>query len=395
MKTDRNLQGRRDIAVNNLGAGTFVFRQQTSLKAGFVIAALMVTTSYAHAQTPLTSGQLQQIPPEPVIPAPAPDIDLAPRATAAETSPRGPSIRVDRLRVTDATLFGPDVLLAATGFVPGKALTLGEMRAVAGRVSDYYHARGYFLAQAYVPEQDVRSGTIEIAVIEGRYGAVDLTNGSRVSDGVARSILGGIDAGEIVAAAPLERRLLLLSDLPGVAVRSTLRPGSAVGTSDLIVALAPGRRVTGSVEADNAGNRYTGVYRAGGTVDLNNPLGLGEQFSGRILASSGGLAYGRASYQAPVAGATLGVAYTHVRYRLGREFERLDADGTADIVGAHAGYPLVRSRRYNLHALGNVEAKWFEDRIGLVSTRSNKRSRVATVGFAADARDSGSGGGGS
>lgn len=170
--------------------------------------------------------------------------------------------------------------------------------------------------------------------------------------------------------------------------------GSAVGTSDLIVALAPARRVTGSVEADNAGNRYTGVYRAGGTVDLNNPLGLGEQFSGRILASSGGLAYGRASYQAPVAGATLGVAYTHVRYRLSREFERLDADGTADIVGAHAGYPLVRSRRYNLHALGNVEAKWFEDRIGLVSTRSNKRSRVATVGFAADAGD-GLGGGGS
>lgn len=394
MTIDRKVHQCSRLKTHYKRGAALIFRHGPAFSSGLVFAALLANGAYAQAQSPLASGQLQQIPPAPVIAPSAPDIDLTPRAAALDTNSPGPSIRVDRLRVTGATVFSQDVLAAASGFVPGSTLTLAQMRAVAGRISDYYHARGYFLAQAYVPEQDVQSGLIEIAVMEGRYGAIDLKNTSRVSNGVAQARMAGLNSGAIVASAPLERRLLLLSDLPGVAVRSTLRPGAAVGTSDLAVDLTPGRGVTGSVEADNAGNRYTGAYRAGGTITLNDPLGIGDQLSGRILASSGGLAYGRVSYQAPLADLTLGVAYTHVRYQLGREFERLDADGTADIVSGYASYPLVRSRNYNLYALGAIDAKWFRDRIGLVSARSDKRSRVATLGFAADVRD-GVGGGSS
>lgn len=373
---------------------TPMFRGRPVAGSALIAAALLATSSYAAAQVPLAGGQLQQIPPAPVVAPPPPDLDLAPHATAPDTGAPGASVRVDRLRVTGATLFSPDVLTAASGFEPGASLTLAQLRGVASRIAGFYHARGYVLAQAYVPEQDVRSGVIEIAVLEGRYGAIELQNGSRMSAGAAQRRLAGLDPGAVVAIAPLERRLLLLSDLPGIAVRSTLRPGAMVGTSDLTVALAPDRRVTGSVEADNAGNWYTGEYRLGGTVNLNDPLGIGDQLSGRILVSNGGLGYGRLSYQAPLADLTIGAAYTHVRYRLGREFDRLDADGAADIVSGFASYPLIRSRSHDLYALGGFDAKWFTDRIGLVSTRSRKRSRVATLGFAADAHD-GVGGGSS
>jgi len=178
-----------------------------------------------------------------------------------------------------------------------------------------------------------------------------------------------------------------------VRVKSTLAPGEQVGTSDFIVDIAPGRRVTGSVEADNAGNRYTGAYRVGGSINLNNPNGIGDLLTLRLLASEGGLAYGRASYQAPLGSAILGVAYTHLRYQLGREFERLDADGTANIFSAFGSYPLVRSRDANLYALVGADLKLLEDRIGLVSAESDKQVKVATIGFSGDSRD-GLGGGG-
>ncbi len=71
---------------------------------------------------------------------------------------------------------------------------------------------------------------------------------------------------------PVESPLLQLSDLPGVSVKSTLVPGASVGASDLIVDVSPGQRVTGSIDADNARNRYTGEERLGGTANLNNPL---------------------------------------------------------------------------------------------------------------------------
>jgi hemolysin activation/secretion protein len=354
-----------------------------------LLTATLLASAPAFAQSTSAAGQLQQIPPSPTLPSEDPDFEIAPAEIAPDTGPAGAAVRVDALRVTGATLFDEATLLAASGFAPGREQTLRDLRGAAARISAYYHQRGYFLAQAYVPEQQLAGGTVTIAVIEGRYGKVGINNGTNLSDGVALGVLRGLDSGDVVAGAPLERRLLLLSDLPGVRVRSTLAPGATVGTSDLVVELTPGRRVTGSVEADNGGNRYTGTYRFGGTINVNNPLGIGDLLSVRVLASDGGLGYGRAAYQAPIGNLTLGVAYAHIRYQLGREFERLDADGTADIATLYASYPLIRTRDANLYALAAVEAKWFEDSIGLVSTQARKNSRIATIGLSADARGGG------
>jgi len=147
---------------------------------------------------------------------------------------------------------------------------------MATRISDYYHANGYFVAQAYLPPQDIKNGIVEIAVLDGQYGKVPLNNKTRLSDRIANNLLGGLNSGDPVMSDPLETRLLLLSDVPGVNVKSTLVPGADVGTSDLLVDLTPGKSVTGSVDADNAGNRYTGEYRLGATVNLNNPTGNGD-----------------------------------------------------------------------------------------------------------------------
>jgi hemolysin activation/secretion protein len=82
-----------------------------------------------------------------------------------------------------------------------------------------------------------------------------------------------------------------------------------------------------------------------------------------------------------------------MRYELGHEFEGLDAHGTADIASVFASFPLIRSRGANLYALASADAKQLEDRIDLVSGRSNKESRSLTLGFSGDFRDSAGGGG--
>jgi hemolysin activation/secretion protein len=343
---------------------------------------------------PVDAGsQIRQIPPAPAPVRPAPVIELPPGTAGDESGPAGPSVRIDRLRVTGATLFAEDVLIAASGFRPGEEMNLADLRRAAARISAYYNQRGYFLARAYLPDQSVEQGSVTIALLEGRYGAIRFENRSGLSDRVALRRLGGIDNGDIVSSAPLERRLLLLSDLPGITLKSTLAPGGAVGTSDLLVDLARGRRVTGNVEADNAGNRYTGTYRAGGTLNLNNLAGIGDLVSLRLLASTSGLAYGRAAFELPVGNLAIGIAYSHFRYDLGREFESLGAHGTADVASLYASYPLIRSRKANLYALAALDANAFHDRIDLVSGRSEKNSRVLNLGFRGDFEDRLGGGG--
>jgi hemolysin activation/secretion protein len=363
-------------------------------KVSVTTAALLTLSQAALAQQAPSAGtQLQQIPPQPLPRKAEPGITVERSTSPSEPIEGGATVRVASLRITGNTLFSERELIAAANVVPGTELTLFELRKSAARISDYYNSRGYFLAQAYLPAQDIKDGAVTVAVVEGNYGKLNVRNRAKLSDRVTTDILSGLDTGSPVANAPLERRLLLLSDIPGVVVKSTLAPGALLGTSDLIVDIAPGRRVTGSVEADNAGNRYTGNYRAGGSVNLNNPTGLGDLLSLRLLVSEGGLAYGRASYQALVGDGAVGLAYTHLRYELGREFESLDADGSADIFSVFGSYPLVRSRGANFYALAGVDVKLLEDRIGLVSAESDKQVEVATLGFSGDSRDDLGGGG--
>ncbi len=342
---------------------------------------------------PDSGQQIQQIPPAPNIDKAEPTIRIQRNGISPDSGPAGPAIRVNALRLTGQTVFSEATLLGAAGVGAGSELTLAGLRNAAAKITSYYNDHGYPLAQAYLPAQDVREGIVTIAIVEGRYGKIELRNQSRLKDSVAQAVLNGLRNDDIVTIGPLERRLLLLSDIPGVAVSSTLAPGTTVGTSNLAVDLADGPLVSGAVEADNAGNRYTGAYRAGGTVNFNNPTGHGDLISLRALASTEGLYYGRVAYETQVGVARVGVAYAHINYELGREFKSLDASGTADVAGLYGRYPLIRSRRNNLYLLVGAEAKWFKDKQRATSLLTRRTTRALGVGIAGDFADDLGGGG--
>ncbi|WP_226896157.1 ShlB/FhaC/HecB family hemolysin secretion/activation protein [Polymorphobacter sp. PAMC 29334] len=358
-------------------------------------ACVMMASAAVAQQLPSAGGQLQQIPPGTEPPRAVPRVTVERPTPPPPVAAAGPGIAVASLGITGATLSSESELIAASGFRAGSVMTLADLQLLASRIADFYNARGYFVAQAYLPPQPVDGGRVVIAVVEGHYGKVTPHNTSRASDRTVRGVLAGLAPGDLVANKPLERRLLLLGDLPGVGVHSTLAPGTAIGSSDLGIDVTPTHRISGDVEGDNAGNRYTGYFRAGGTVNLNEPFGLGDVISLRGLVSDGGLTYVRGSYQATAGVATIGVAYARLDYRLHREFESLRAHGSADIVSVYGSYPLIRSYNANLNALGGVDFKFFHDQADAVGSTSSKQSQVGTIGLSGDSRDSFGGGGAS
>lgn len=366
------------------------------LRLSLLTAALLGAAGAAHAQQvpPNAGNLLQQIPPV-IQPGPRSGIDLVSPAQVREPVVEGARVHVTGIRVTGATLFPEADLAALTGVVPGSDLTLEELRNAAVEITAFYSREGYFLARAWLPPQEIDGGVVTIAVAEGRYGEIALRNESRLNDGVATAMLDrpALRTGEVVAIGPLERALLLLSDTPGVIVHSTLSPGVQPGASNLTVELADAPKLSGSVEADNVGDRYTGRYRFGGSINLNNPTGAGDLLGLRLLTSGEGLAYGRASYQRPLGEATIGVAYTRVDYALGEEFDALDAGGSADIFSVFASYPILRSRRANMSVFGGFDHKRLTDDIGLVSQSSRKSIDAVTLGLRGDRLDAFGGGG--
>lgn len=368
--------------------------KETMFNSKLIPLALLVLSPALFAQAPLgAGGQMQQIPPTPITPTVQPTIEIRSGSTPVDTTVGAEKIFVNRLELTGFTLYPEASLLARTGFVPGSNLSLADLQGMAARITSFYRQNGYFVAQAYLPAQDINNGVVTLAIIEGHYGQVTLNNQSRVSDDLAYRLLDGIQSGDTVATAPLEHRLLLLSDLPGVKVSSTLVPGATLGTSDLIVDLKPDRFISGSVDADNAGNRYTGANRIGATVNFNEPLGHGDVATLRALTSGTGLNYLRGAYQMQFGKATAGVAYSALRYELGQEFAALQANGSAQVASIFGSYPLVRSRNTNLSASLELAGKRFQDKVDSTTSVADKRAQVLTASLYGNHRDDLGGGG--
>jgi hemolysin activation/secretion protein len=362
--------------------------------AKIIPLTLLVLGPVAFAATPLGAGGLmQQIPPTPTPPMAVPTIEIAPVAQSGSSAQDTAKVVVTQIQFTGAAVYPESQLLALTGFVPGSSLSLTDIQAMAARITSYYRQNGYFVAQAYVPAQSIYNGVVTVAIIEGHYGQVTLNNQSRVSNNLAYRLMEGIKTGDPITIEPLESRLLLLSDLPGVKVSSTLVPGAVLGTSDLLVDVKSDRAISGSVDADNAGNRYTGENRIGATINFNEPLGNGDVASLRALTSGQGMSYLRGSYQMQFGKATAGVAYSALRYELGEEFASLHANGTAEVASLYGSYPLKRSRNASFYAGLILDGKKFQDKVDSVGTVADKRATTLTASLSGNQRDNLGGGG--
>jgi hemolysin activation/secretion protein len=319
-----------------------------------------------------------------------------PSEKAEESSGNYVRITVSKFDIEGNTSIATDDLQDVLTDQLGRQLSLSDLKNAASRLTALYRERGFLVARAYLPVQDVQGGKVKILILEGNIAQLQLRNTSSLSDERARVFLDQAVAGNAIRSDQIDRALLLLNDVPGVgAVRATLQPGASVGTSDLVVDVEPGPRVAGSVGLDNYGSRYTGEKRLSGTFYINNLIGIGDQTVVGGLLSDRKLGYGRVGYSVPVGGNGLriGTFFSSTKYELAREFAVLDAHGTAKNLSIYATYPLVRTQRANLTSSASLETRRLSDRIDAIGTANDKKARVFGLGLSGTYRDDLAGGG--
>jgi hemolysin activation/secretion protein len=356
-----------------------------------LVTLLGALPAWAQTPPPPDAGQVLREMERPVAPRP----HAAPILQLPEER-EGQADEQIRFAVREARLEGGEALdkvdlKAELATLEGKEASLGDLRRKARQLTQMLRDAGYTLARVVVPAQEVRDGVVRFLALEGRLGRMSTDNQSAVNDSRLDATLRTQVPGDApLQTAPLDRALLLLSDLPGAgAVVGTLAPGDRVGTSDLTVAVMPGKAWVGEVSADNYGNRYTGQNRISGWIDANSPAGLGDRLRANLTATDEALYYGRIAYDLPLGadGLRLGGALSRSTYQLGREFANLKAHGTADTASFYGSYPLLRSRSSNLTLGGNAEHRKLDDRIDSTSTVTDKSADVLTVSLDGDWQD--------
>lgn len=370
-------------------------RQPPNLSRLSLAITLALSATGAFAQTrPDIGDALRQVP-APLAPptAPVPQLggvtEAKPPMTALTT---GPTVVVKKVEVTGNRVIAAATLHALVADAEGQPQTLAQLEDLATRITRHYRAAGYFVARAYIPEQEVSNGVVVIRVIEGNYGQFILKNNSLVRDGTVQGLLDNVKDRDIVSLDTLERAMLIINDTPGVqVVRADVMPGQAVGTSDFAVDTVAGPRANGYVTLDNYGSLYTGKERLSFGADWNSPTGRGDRLSASgLLTDHTDLTNGRLAYSALLAsnGTRGELAFSQTNYALTDTFEPLDAVGRARSVSLNFSTPLKRTRNQTVELGLSLVNNDLLDEVRATNTSTPKRSHSVTGTLSSSAEHS-------
>jgi len=252
-------------------------------------------------------------------------------------------------------------------------MTVGQMQQIASAATEYYRSAGYVLAQAFIPAQEVEDGVVRIDVLEGTLGNV-LVEGNKAysADLLASPFEELIDAP--VTADGIESAILTASDYPGLSVFGVFRPGTTVGTTDMVLRVQGERWWDLSVRGDNHGTRFTGKNRLVVEGALNNATGAGDRLSGTVVkqVNPSNSTFGEVRYERPfwTPGMVLGAAFSRNPFLVGAEVRSTRIGGSSTTAEFYADRAMIRSREANVFG-----------RVGLRRTQENTDIAKTPIGL--------------
>lgn len=268
-----------------------------------------------------------------------------------------------------------------------KDLSFFEIQNVALKIQKFYNKKGYFLATAIIPKQEVKDGIITILISEGKLSSTNpiilKSKQLRLSKEIPNLYLvNSLKKG--LTQQGLERGLLNLNDNPGVAGTINLEPGDEPGSTRIILDVVEGPLISGSFATDNYGSRYTGELRAVTSVQLNDPGKFGDQISfTNIQTPKENYNLNQVNYNFPIgrSGFRTTLSYTKLNYKIGKELEtNPQSMGSAELFTSNFKYPALRTVNQSFFLEAGVDHKKLYNETTGVKT-SDKRLDNINIGF--------------
>lgn len=137
-------------------------------------------------------------------------------------------------------------------------------------------SRGYITTRVLLPQQDLSTGTLEIALVPG------VIRNARFADpatrGTWKSAFPTRD-GNLLNLRDLEQGLEQMKRVPSQDVDMQIVPTDVPGESDVVIAVKRTKPWTVVASVDNSGTRATGKLQGNLSLGLDNPLGLNDIFN--------------------------------------------------------------------------------------------------------------------
>ena len=157
-----------------------------------------------------------------------------------------------------------------------RCLDARQLNALLGAVTRFYLERGHVTSRAYLPQQALGDGALQVQVVEGHLEDLEPSAMATARE-LAMAFPGR--TGEIVDLRELEQLVDQLNRLPSRPAQLQLLPGQQVGGSRVRLQGEPRKPWRVHLNRHNNGERSTGEQQWGLGLDWDSPAGLADQLS--------------------------------------------------------------------------------------------------------------------
>jgi hemolysin activation/secretion protein len=202
-------------------------------------------------------------------PTSAPDAVLS---TPGETC-----VAVDTISVSGASIVPPRLIDQTLRRWEDRCLGLAELNSVLEALTYLYVERGYIASRAYLPEQDLSDGSLNISIVEGSLEDITL-NGKSAADHRIETAFPGM-LGRPANLRDIEQGLDQINRLRSSKATIALQSGKDQGGSILGVTVEQSRPWHASVSADNLGGTASGIYQSRADFGFDNIFGINDEWT--------------------------------------------------------------------------------------------------------------------
>lgn len=190
------------------------------------------------------------------------------------TPASGPCFEINQISLQQASLITPDTQKRLVAPYINQCLSLDRINQLVRAISEWYVQRGYITSRAFLTEQNLSHGTLNITVLEGKLEAIHLQGASARQLNMAFPTR----AGRILNLRDIEQGMEQINRLRTTPVQIEIIPSTQPGYSIVNLTSTPEFPLTLGLNMDNSGQRSTGIGQLSGSLVGNDLLGVADRW---------------------------------------------------------------------------------------------------------------------
>lgn len=297
----------------------------------------------------------------------------------------GEKARINAVKITGNTVISSRTLKQGLKQFMGEELTMKEIHEMCLTIQAKYAKRGYFLARAYVPPQELQDNTLTIDVIEGTLGKIFVVGNEYYGENFVARYFKKYE-NKPINYDQILKALLLLDENSDLDVGAVFKKGTEFGTADLIVQVKDCRPMHLMIDHNNYGSDHTSRHRTGARFDWGNLIMNGDMLTLIEVVGSPieSLNFSSAIYHIPINtyGSSFDLSYLFADFKTDK-VNHIKYKGLSHIATARFEQALHRTRKLNTDFFTTFDFKQIQNFGGGIESSYDKL-RVLTGGIQID-----------